>query len=70
MRISENRIAASKLNRRIGCRDHFRRELRRQAEVKEGTRSTPRLFIFRQVASCLAHDPKRRWIDSLAGENV
>ncbi len=58
-RMSENRIAASRSNRRSGCRVTSGSQLGRVAEVEKRAGPGAHLPIFRQIATGLPHDPER-----------
>ena len=67
-RMSENRIAASKPKRRIGCSVASAASVGRVAEVEERRRLGADLAIFGQIAAGLAHQPDRRGRLADAGE--
>ena len=61
--MSENRIAASKPKRRMGCKVASRGHFRRIGEIHETSGLRPQRPIFRQKAASLPHEPDGRRID-------
>ena len=59
-RISENRIAASKPNRLIGCSVAFGGECGGKTQIEHAAGFFPNCPVFRKVAAGLAHQPDRR----------
>ena len=65
-RMSENRIAASKPKRRIGCMVTSVASSGSIAEIQKAPGLLPHLAVFRQIAPGLAHHPDWRRIDGLS----
>ncbi len=68
IRMSLNRIAASKPIAADRLQRHFRRQVRRRAKCNEIGCLRPQRAILRQIAARLAHQPDRRRPDRLAGQ--
>ena len=69
-RMSENRIAASKPKRRIGCKVTSVGQLGREAQIEEASGFRAQVAILGQIAPGLAHEPHRRRRLATASEDV